>query len=109
ASALKRTSLSRMQLAVFSACDTQDGSTGGIYEADSMVRIFLRAGVPHVVASRWNVDSAATRQFMSLFYRALLEGSSVAESIHQAQVGLRSISGMTHPYYWSAFTNFGLV
>jgi CHAT domain-containing protein/cytochrome c-type biogenesis protein CcmH/NrfG len=109
ASSLKKTSLTRIQLAVFSACDTQDGSTGRIYDVDGLVRVFLRAGVPHVVASRWNVNSAATRQFMNLFYRALLGGNSVAESIHQAQVGLRSISGMTHPYYWSAFTNFGLV
>jgi CHAT domain-containing protein len=109
ASSLKKTSLTRIQLAVFSACDTQDGSTGRIYDVDGLVRVFLRAGVPHVVASRWNVNSAATRQFMNLFYRALLDGNSVAESVHRAQVGLRSISGMTHPYYWSAFTNFGLV
>ena len=98
ASSLKKTSLARMQLAVFSACDTQDGSTGRVYDVDSLVRVFLRAGVPHVVASRWNVDSVATRQFMNLFYRALLGGSSVAASIHQAQVGLRSTSGMAHPY-----------
>jgi len=108
ASSLKQTPLSKLQLAVFSACDTQDGSIVGVYDADSLVRIFLRAGVPHVVASRWNVDSAATRQFMSLFYRALLDGRSVAHSIHQAQVGLRSSPGMAHPYYWSAFTAFGL-
>jgi CHAT domain-containing protein/cytochrome c-type biogenesis protein CcmH/NrfG len=108
ASSLKKASLARMQLAVFSACDTQDGSSGTIYDVDSLVRVFLRAGVPQVVASRWNVNSAATRQFMSLFYQSLLDGSSVAESIHKAQVGLRSTSGMAHPYYWSAFTAFGL-
>ena len=62
----------------------------------------------NVVASRWNVNSAATRQFMKLFYRALLDGSSVADSIHQAQIGLRSTQGMAHPYYWSAFAAFGL-
>jgi CHAT domain-containing protein len=97
-----------MQLAVFSACDTQDISTEGVYNADSMVRAFLRDGVPNVVASRWNVDSASTRHFMSLFYQALLNGNSVAESIHRAQIGLRSVPGMAHPYYWSAFTAFGL-
>ena len=105
---LKPRSLSSMQLAVFSACDTQDISTEGVYNADSMVRALLRDGVPNVVASRWNVDSASTRHFMSLFYQALLNGNSVAESIHRAQIGLRSVPGMAHPYYWSAFTAFGL-
>ncbi|HEY6767267.1 MAG TPA: CHAT domain-containing tetratricopeptide repeat protein [Candidatus Sulfotelmatobacter sp.] len=109
ADSLKQDSLSAMQLAVFSACDTQDGSDGGVYDADSLAGFFLRAGVPHIVASRWKVDSAATRQFMNLFYRALLDGSSVSDSIHQAQVALRSRSGMAHPYYWSAFTAFGTV
>jgi len=108
ASSLRRIPLPRMQLAVLSACDTQDGSTAGTYDANSLVRIFLRAGVPHVVASRWDVDSVATRQFMTLFYRALLNGSSVAQSTHDAQSGLRSLPGMAHPYYWSAFTAFGL-
>lgn len=109
ASLLKKASLARMQLAVFSACDTQDGSSGLVYDGDSLVRAFLGAGVPHVVASGWNVDSAATRQFMNLFYRALLEGNTVADSIHQAQIGLRSAAGMAHPYYWSAFTAFELI
>jgi CHAT domain-containing protein len=106
---LEKTSLSRMDLAVLSACDTQGGSAGIVTDDDSLVRTFLRAGVPHVVASRWSVDSAATRQFMELFYRALLAGNTVSESIHQAQSGLRSRPGMAHPYYWSAFTAFGAV
>jgi CHAT domain-containing protein len=104
---LKETPLSRMQLAVFSACNTQGGSNGELYAADNMVRIFLHAGVPYVIGSRWDVDSESTREFMNLFYRALLNGSSVAESIHRAKLGLRSSPGMSHPYYWSAFTAFG--
>jgi len=106
---VKRESLFGMQLAVFSACDTQNGKDGGIYDADSLAGFFLRAGVPHIVASRWRVDSAATQQFMNLFYGALLSGQSVADSIRQAQTRLRSSPGMAHPFYWSAFTAFGAV
>jgi len=109
ADSLKQKSLSSMQLAVFSACDTQNGYDGGLFDADSVAGVFLRAGVPHIVASRWNVDSAATRQFMNLFYRALLSGDAVSDSIHEAQIGLRSTPGMAHPFYWSAFTAFGAV
>ena len=107
AGSLRPNSLGKLQLAVFSACDTQDGSAEGVYDADSMVRTFLRRGVPHVVASRWNVDSAATRQFMSLFYQALLSGNSVAESVHKAQVRVRSNPATASPFYWSAFAAFG--
>jgi CHAT domain-containing protein/cytochrome c-type biogenesis protein CcmH/NrfG len=106
---IEKTSISRLQLAVLSACDTQDGSAGDVTDDDSLVRTFLSAGVPHIVASRWNVDSFVTRQFMQLFYRALLNGNTVADSIYQAQSGLRSRPGMSHPYYWSAFTAFGAV
>ena len=107
AATLRDAPLSRLELAVLSACDTQDGAAGGLYDQDGLVRAFLGAGVPHVVASRWNVDSDATRQFMELFYQALLAGHPVAESIRRAQAGLRSLPGRAHPYYWSAFAAFG--
>jgi len=85
ASALKMTELAHLDLAVFSACDTQNGSNGSVSDADSLARAFLRAGVPHVVASRWNVDSRASLQFMTSFYRSVLAGNTVPASIHQAQ------------------------
>ena len=107
AESLQRTSFGKMQLAVLSGCDTEGGSASGAYDYESLVRVFLRAGVPNVVASRWDVDSLATQQFMSLFYRALLHGNTAAESIRQAQSDLRSRPGMNHPYYWSAFHAFG--
>lgn len=107
ANSFQQVSFPSLQLAVFSACDSQDGFDGGLFDADSLAGVFLRARVPHVVASRWNVDSVAARQFMTLFYRALLGGESVNNSVHEAQLGLRSIPGMAHPFYWSAFTAFG--
>jgi CHAT domain-containing protein/cytochrome c-type biogenesis protein CcmH/NrfG len=105
---LTKSSLLRLQLAVFSSCDTQDGPDDTFNNADSLVRVFLRAGVPNVVASRWNVDSVSTRQFMELFYQFLLSGDSVAASVHRAQSTLRLQSGTDHPYYWSAFSTFGI-
>lgn len=109
AGSLQKIALSRMQLAVFSACDTQGGSNDGTYDSDSLVRVFLRGSVPEVVASRWNVDSAATRQFMHLFYRFLLSGSNVPNAIRQAQTSIRAQPEMERPYFWAAFTDFGLV
>lgn len=101
---LNQTRLPKMQLAVFSACDTQDGSLGGINDPDSLVRAFLGAGIPQVIASRWNVDSASTRHFMNLFYQDLLQGRSVTQALFRAQAALRSHPETSHPFYWSAFT-----
>lgn len=95
--------ISQLQLAVFSACETQNGSG----DVESPVRVFLQAGVPNVVASRWKVDSGATRQFMQVFYSALLEGNSVPVAVHLAESKLRSNARTSHPYYWSAFGAFG--
>ena len=65
------------------------------------------AGVPHVVASLWDVDSAAARTFMEAFYNALLKGNGVAESVRFAAARVRAHSVWSHPYYWSAFQAFG--
>ena len=94
------------QLAVLSACSTGTGEKG-LVDPESLVRAFLRAGVPHVVASRWNVDSATTANFMDAFYPALLSGSSVARALQSASAEIRRHPETSHPYYWAAFGGFG--
>jgi CHAT domain-containing protein/cytochrome c-type biogenesis protein CcmH/NrfG len=103
-SSLNQARFPKLQLAVFSACDTQDGSMGGVNDPDSLVRAFLSAGIPRVIASRWNVDSVSTRHFMSLFYQDLLQGRSVTQALFRAQTALRNHPETSHPFYWSAFT-----
>jgi CHAT domain-containing protein len=99
--------LSKLQLAVLSACETERGTGDSPADPDSLVRSFMRQGVPHIVASRWRVDSAATRIFMQAFYGALLKGRSVSRSIQEAEVSLKGHPGLAHPYFWSAFRAFG--
>jgi CHAT domain-containing protein/tetratricopeptide (TPR) repeat protein len=104
---LKTDKLESLQLAVLAACDTAGGTTKDSSDYDSLVKGFLRAGVPHVVASRWNVDSATTTVFMKEFYSSLLTGHSVSESVTQSQRSLKRNWATSHPYYWAAFTVFG--
>ena len=106
ASDLESTSLQRLQLVVLSACataETEKGFTG----PDTLVRGFLRAGVPHVVASRWPVDSRTTQQMMTEFYKSLFHGHSSTEALQEAANTLRLQSGTAHPYYWAAFGSYG--
>lgn len=98
-----------MDLVVLSACDTGKGSSGASTDYDSLVRAFVRGGAMHVVASRWRIDSAATNSFMNVFYKALLAGKSVPESVQDAAHALRTRRETSHPYYWAAFRAFGQV
>ena len=97
--------LSGLKLAVFSACGTAKPSEA--LSSDSLVAEFLHAGAPNVVASRWNVDSMATTEFMGRFYRLLLSGHDVAAVLQAAASEFRRMPDWAHPYYWAAFSSFG--
>ncbi len=94
-----------LQLAVLSACNTASG--GGASGFDSITDGFVRAGVPHVVASRWAVDSAETRGFIQDFYHNALSGQSVSDAIRQTSRKMLANPRTSHPYYWSAFAVYG--
>ena len=104
--AVRQLGLQRLQLAVLSACSTANGS-GGSSGFDSVTEALLRAGVPHVVASRWAVDSAETRGFVEDFYRNALSGQSVSDAIRLTSRRMLANPRTSHPYYWSAFAAYG--
>jgi CHAT domain-containing protein len=45
---------------------------------------------------------------MEHFYRTLLTGKSVSEAVLEAQAWSRKQPDTAHPYYWAAFSTFGL-
>jgi CHAT domain-containing protein len=106
ANAVRQLHLTSLQLAVLSACSTASGS-GGSRGFESLADAFLRAGVPHVVASRWAVDSVETRSFVEDFYRNALSGQPVSEALRQTARKMMANPRTAHPYYWSAFSAFG--
>jgi CHAT domain-containing protein/tetratricopeptide (TPR) repeat protein len=106
ANAVRQLHLTSLQLAVLSACSTASGS-GGSSGFESLADAFLGAGVPHVVASRWAVDSVETRGFVEDFYRNALSGQPVSEALRQSARKMMANPRTAHPYYWSAFSAFG--
>lgn len=96
-----------LQLAVLSACSTEGSVSRGLQDAQSLALAFLDSGVPHVIASRWEVDSETTTRFMSVFYDRLLFGDSVSVAVRSAATNIRSQNGSEKPYYWAAFGSFG--
>lgn len=96
-----------LELAVLSACSTGRAGDEGLADPEDIAEAFLREGVPHVIASRWNVDSASTAALMSLTYQELLRGESVTGSLQWASRQIATIPATSHPYYWAAFNVFG--
>jgi CHAT domain-containing protein len=90
AEVLKPESLKHLQIAVLAACDTIKGNDGSYNDVTSLVRTMLRAGVPSVVASRWDLISGAPDRLALPFV---------------FPQKLSQISG--HPYYWASLNQFG--
>jgi CHAT domain-containing protein/tetratricopeptide (TPR) repeat protein len=101
-----RLPLKTVDLVVLSACAT-DEEGGAPVSPRGLVRGFLRGGVPDVIASRWDVDSHATRLLMQEFYKNLVAGRLPPTALKLASDVIRKRPETTHPYYWAAFGAFG--
>jgi CHAT domain-containing protein len=93
------------QLVVLSACSTDAGRNKGSRHPDTLAGAFLRAGARRVIASHWNVDSAATAGFMSEFYAELAARVPPSEALRQAADTIRQRT--PEPYYWANFDLYG--
>lgn len=93
------------ELVVLSACQTalgQDVRSEGLV---GLVRGFMYAGSPQVVASLWSVRDRATAEFMQRFYAALFtQRLTPAAALRAAQLSLFKDARWNQPYYWAAFT-----
>jgi CHAT domain-containing protein/tetratricopeptide (TPR) repeat protein len=103
---LDKADLQSLQLVVLSACATAETEKGFV-SPDTLVRVFLHAGVPHVIATHWPIDSHSTKQMMAEFYSRVLEKISIDQALQQAASQLRVQPATAHPYYWAAFNSYG--
>jgi CHAT domain-containing protein/tetratricopeptide (TPR) repeat protein len=101
--------LKRTRLIFLSACATAGTRGKALSETSSLARAFLNLGVPQVIASRWPVDSDATRHLVEVFYKQLLSGNPATEALRRAKQEVRKAEGRSHPYYWASFSVFGKV
>ncbi|AFY37701.1 Tetratricopeptide TPR_1 repeat-containing protein [[Leptolyngbya] sp. PCC 7376] len=91
-------------LLVLSACETGLGENVQGEGLVGLSRGFMYAGVPRIVMSLWQVSDEATAEFMTRFYRNLLEEKlTAAAALKETQREMREETQWTHPYYWSAF------
>lgn len=121
--------LSKVELAVLSACETGLGTMAGGEGVLGLQRAFHTAGAGTVVASLWQVPDQATRVLMERYYRnvwekklpklqALMEAqlwmlkegrshAGIARGLVRKDVPQSSRDGRLPPYYWAAFVLSG--
>lgn len=94
-----------LDLLTLSACQTAEGDDRAPLGFSGMA---IKAHVRSALGSLWPVSDEATSKFMETFYRRLQQpGTTKAEALRQAQLGLLGDTKMQHPFYWSAFVLAG--
>ncbi len=91
------------RLVVFSACSSGKREEGWNHDMGDIVGTLAALGVPEVVATRWQIDSAAAVPIMDAFYGGLAEGLTVSQALTQARLTIRRDPTYRHPYYWAAY------
>jgi len=91
------------RLVVFSACSTGKREEGWNHGMGDIVDTLASLGVPEVVATRWQIDSASAVPMMDAFYGGLSQGLSVSQALTAARLSLIRDARYRHPYYWAAY------
>lgn len=92
-------------LVVLSGCQTALGKDIRGEGLVGLARGFMYAGAARVMASLWPVDDAATAEFMSAFYEAMLKKDlPPAAALRAAQIHMWAQKRWHgDPYFWAAF------
>jgi CHAT domain-containing protein len=91
------------RLAVFSACSSGKKEEGWNHGMGDIVNALASVGVPDVVSTRWQIDSASAIPLVESFYRGLASGQTVPQALTSARLSLIRDPRYRHPYYWAAW------
>ncbi|MBW8708260.1 MAG: CHAT domain-containing protein [Alphaproteobacteria bacterium] len=98
-------------LVVLSACNTgaAGGKSFGGGALQGLADAFFDAGAHAVLASHWEVPSAATMALMTGTFANMAKDPrhDAAEALRQAQLALIAQANTSHPFEWAAFTLIG--
>jgi CHAT domain-containing protein len=98
-------------LVVLAACNTAAAGGGrfGGGALEGLADAFFNAGARAVLASHWEVPSAATTQLMTGVFQRYGQNRQRgrAEALRQSQLALIGRPVTAHPFNWAAFTLIG--
>jgi len=93
------------RMVTLSACHTGVNKVFPGDELHGLMRGFLHAGAPSLVASLWATSDRSTSVLMKQMYSELRSGSSKRAALRSAQLAVKEEYG--HPYYWAPFILMG--
>jgi len=93
------------ELVTLSACHTGVNKVFPGDELHGLMRGFLHAGAPSLVASLWATSDASTAALMKQMYSGLRAGLPKRTALRDAQLAVKDEYG--HPYYWAPFFLMG--
>lgn len=101
----------RADLVVLSACNTATPGGGrmGSGALAGLADAFFRAGARSVLASHWQVPSAATGALMRGLFASMgaVRTRSVDDALRDAQLASLRTPRTAHPFFWGAFVVIG--
>ncbi len=95
----------KAEMVTLSACHTGVNKVFPGDELHGLMRGFLHAGAPSVVASLWATSDTSTAELMKHMYSRISEGASKRGALRSAQLAVKDEYG--HPYYWAPFILMG--
>jgi CHAT domain-containing protein len=93
------------EMVTLSACHTGMNLVFPGDELHGLMRGFLYAGAPSLVASLWAANDISTAEFMREMYSHISLGATKRQAIRAAQLAIKDAYG--HPYYWAPFVLMG--
>ena len=93
------------EMVTLSACHTGVNKVFPGDELHGLMRGFLYAGAPSVVASLWAVSDSSTAELMREMYAGIRAGLTKRAALRRAQLTIKDAYG--HPYYWAPFVLMG--
>ncbi|MGH7460094.1 MAG: CHAT domain-containing protein, partial [Longimicrobiales bacterium] len=102
--------LSNLQLVVLAACSTLNPRTTRVGVVAGLAHSFLRAGVPAIVSSLWDVSDAGTADLLLAFHRNFAVSGDAAAALRAAQLeALKSTRSERRAIRnWAAFIYTGI-
>ena len=93
------------ELVTLSACHTGVNKVFAGDELHGLMRGFLHAGAPSLVASLWATSDESTTALMKQMYTAISAGKTKRAALREAQLAVKDEYG--HPYDWAPFILMG--
>lgn len=93
--------LDQTSVVVLAACETGLGTVKNGEGVFGLQRAFLVAGAENVLLSLVKINDSAARNFMNLYYKALLEEEDAQQAFFHARSEFKKID--PNPYNWGAY------